>query len=102
MRGGSRRRTTGTDISREAGAALKRERLARGWNIPELSEQVSLYTGGAKRISEKVIELIEDGVPKGGAERGVRVMSVDELKLLAAVLGIPPGRFWEEKKEGHE
>jgi hypothetical protein len=83
-------------VSRRAGLNLRAERLAAGLRPDQLSAMITL---SGSRVSAKLIELIEHGIPDRRRGRRVRVMSVDEAWIFAGVLGIPVTRLLEERSD---
>ena len=65
---------------------IKTARKRRGWSAQELADR--LAAAGAPELSMFVISNIESGRRKDGRRR--REVSVDELFLIAYVLGVPP------------
>ena len=77
---------------------IKTARKRRGWSAQELADR--LAAAGAPELSMFVISNIESGRRKDGRRR--REVSVDELFLIAYVLGVPPIHLLVPAEGGEE
>ena len=73
-------------MSDVVGDRIRTARKRRGWSAQKLADQ--LAAAGAPELTMFVISNIESGRRKDGKRR--RDVSVDELFLIAYVLGVPP------------
>ncbi|HTJ68766.1 MAG TPA: helix-turn-helix transcriptional regulator [Actinospica sp.] len=74
-------------MSDVVGDRIRATRKRRGWSAQKLADQ--LAAAGAPELSMFVISNIESGRRKADGKRR-REVSVDELFLIAYVLGVPP------------
>jgi transcriptional regulator with XRE-family HTH domain len=76
-----------TTMSDVAATRIRTARKRRGWSAQELADR--LAAAGAPELSMFVISNIESGRRKADGKRR-REVTVDELFLIAYVLGVPP------------
>ena len=82
-----------TTVSKQVSGAVQDLRIARGWTIPDLSNQLhdhrcKLHPEGFQ-MSPAVIAALEYGVSaQHGYGRHVRSVTADELVVLAEVFGV--------------
>ena len=86
-RGSSEDTTTVATVSDTVARRVREARKRRGWSADELAQR--LAAAGAPELSVFVISNIESGRRKTDGKRR-RDVTVDELFLLAYVLGVPP------------
>lgn len=73
--------------SQAIAASVRKYRQMRGWSVRELSEKCSEL--GATTLTQASLTNIERGLTAREG-RGSRAVTVDELFVLAAALGVPP------------
>ena len=86
----ARARTIGPEVSQRVAANIREARMRRGWEMPDLSFEM---TARGYKISPAVINSIENGIishdGEGNAVIRVRLLTIDESAAFAEVLGVP-------------